>query len=288
MGSPGYQQTTTYKVSHRSDGDESHVPHDETVYSQEPPPAKWLMYLARGFMNRGGIPLSPGVVYAFDALPNGYTVWAKRRNNGHIDRYIYGHPHHHRLDAPSKFIDHFYRLQTYDPDSNTDCPCETCARPPVNMPPTTRKMKASSAASKPTQPIQPTQPAAESAKPAFGPPPPPSVPKPLKPLPKRAPHGPHQYNKSDPEGPMPGFHCKWCPPSSVMNYCGICNRLFEAPEQERIWLEITTQSMAYGVAPLGDSPIEIIRRTALHPSGTRRISWPDYCKNDFDSTRRQK
>jgi hypothetical protein len=70
----------------------------------------------------------PGIKYALERLPAGYTLWQRPRPKEptHVDKYLYGHPGHQIFDSPNRFFPHFKYLMENAGDS-IGCPCTVCS-----------------------------------------------------------------------------------------------------------------------------------------------------------------
>ena len=108
-----------------SDGDPSHVP-KTAVYWKEDPPNLYLEKIAILWMQHRGESIA-GKRYVLDRLPDGYSLWAKRRPSHEkvIDKWLFGHPKHKWFDSPNRFFPHFLHLM--DHGTNSGCPCTVCA-----------------------------------------------------------------------------------------------------------------------------------------------------------------
>jgi hypothetical protein len=108
-----------------SDGDPTHRPTGQT-YIQISPPTLYLEKIGQQWMESRGEAL-PGIKYALERLPAGYTLWQRPRPKEptHFDKYLYGHPGHHAFDSPNRFFSHFKYLMENVGDS-MGCPCTVC------------------------------------------------------------------------------------------------------------------------------------------------------------------
>jgi hypothetical protein len=117
-------ETQIISTNTLSDGDPIHLPKTE-AYWQEEPPTIYLEKLASLWMDHRS-EMRQGVRYVLDKLPDGYSVWAKRRpkNDRVIDRWLYGHPDHKTFDSPNRFFPHFLHLMEHG--SRIGCSCTVC------------------------------------------------------------------------------------------------------------------------------------------------------------------
>ncbi|KAF2713555.1 hypothetical protein K504DRAFT_424265 [Pleomassaria siparia CBS 279.74] len=108
-----------------SDGDVSHRPTGQT-YRQLNPPTLYLEKIGMQWMNDRNEAL-PGISYALERLPAGYTLWERPRQKepSHFDKYLYGHPGHTPFDSPNRFFAHFKYLME-NGGNNIGCPCTVC------------------------------------------------------------------------------------------------------------------------------------------------------------------
>ena len=116
-------KTKVISINTFSDGDATHEP-KAPGYSKVEPPDVYLEKIATLWMNHRGESVT-GVRYVLNRLPDGYTLWAKRRGNQAVDKYLFGHPLHRYFDSPNKFFPHFLHLM--ENGTNDGCSCVVCA-----------------------------------------------------------------------------------------------------------------------------------------------------------------
>ncbi|KAL9093979.1 MAG: hypothetical protein Q9165_003649 [Trypethelium subeluteriae] len=115
-----------------SDGDSSHVPNSTLHWKADA--TLYLEKIAALWMHHRGEAVT-GVRYILNRLPEGYTLWAKRRSNSEkiIDKWLFGHPSHKFFDSPNRFFPHFLHLMEHG--TNAGCPCTVCGAKGSKIPP---------------------------------------------------------------------------------------------------------------------------------------------------------
>ncbi|KAF2796107.1 hypothetical protein K505DRAFT_212638, partial [Melanomma pulvis-pyrius CBS 109.77] len=108
-----------------SDGDATHRPTSQT-YTQVDPPTLYLEKIGLQWMKSRKEAL-PGLTYALERLPAGYTMWQRPRvkDPSHVDKYLYGHPNRIYFDSPNRFFPHFKFLMENGGNA-IGCPCTVC------------------------------------------------------------------------------------------------------------------------------------------------------------------
>ena len=127
-----FVKTQIVPINNFSDGDPSHGPKNTAYWMEDP--TLYLEKIATLWMKHRGESVA-GVRYVLDRLPDGYTLWAKRRTNHEkvIDKWLYGHPNNNWFDSANRFFPHF--LQLMDHGTNIGCPCTVCASKGGKIPP---------------------------------------------------------------------------------------------------------------------------------------------------------
>ncbi|KAF2234140.1 hypothetical protein EV356DRAFT_434688, partial [Viridothelium virens] len=125
-------QTQVVTIDTFSDGDSTHVPNSTLHWKADA--TLYLEKIAALWMHHRGEAVT-GVRYILNRLPDGYTLWAKRRSTSEkiIDKWLFGHPSHKYFDSPNRFFPHFLHLM--DHGTNAGCPCTVCGAKGSKIPP---------------------------------------------------------------------------------------------------------------------------------------------------------
>ncbi|KAF1966626.1 hypothetical protein BU23DRAFT_485988 [Bimuria novae-zelandiae CBS 107.79] len=109
----------------RSDGDFTHRPSENSLYTIIDPPTLYLERVGQQWMQDRG-EAKPGLNYVLERLPIGYALYERPRANGIKDKYLFGHPRQY-FDSPNRFYPHFKHMMEHDGDM-FGCPCTICDR----------------------------------------------------------------------------------------------------------------------------------------------------------------
>ncbi|KAL5378066.1 hypothetical protein DPSP01_009350 [Paraphaeosphaeria sporulosa] len=117
--------TVTVPLKPGSDGDYTHKPPDNSIWTIIDPPTLYLERVGSQWMEDRN-EAKPGIKYVLERLPVGYTLYQRPRANGTVkDKYLFGHPNHKYFDSPNRFYPHFKHLMENGGNS-IGCPCTIC------------------------------------------------------------------------------------------------------------------------------------------------------------------